>query len=103
MEIELTVMNESDFTIKDSVDRATGVSQKRGTFRALVMNPMNLLDIGITDSDIHAGVKENLLKKAGQPQKVFVDYKDQSFADENGKHVSIKRLVFIGFPNQPMK
>jgi len=103
MEIELTVMNDSDFSIKDVVDRSTGVTMKRGSFRALVMNPMNLLDIGITDNDITSGVKENLLKKAGQPQKVYVDYKDQSFADDQGKYVSIKRLVFVGFPNQPMK
>lgn len=103
MKLAITVMSQNDFDFGQRENRDTGEIKQTCTFKALVMDPMNILTVTLSEDQIAENIPARLLERAGQQQDVFIDYKPMSFADAKGQHVSIHRHVFIGFPDNHKK
>lgn len=98
MKFPVTVMNQNDFEFKENKNRDTGEITQTCSFRVLVQDPLNIIQVHLTDDQIKQGIVGRLLERAGQVQDVYVDYREMKFANNEGKHVSMTRFVFIGFP-----
>lgn len=103
MRLTITVFNQNDFKFGERKNNDTGEIKQTCTFKALVMDPMNLLEIVLTEEQINENIPARLLERAGQQQDVFIDYRMMNFADDKGKHVSINRFVLVGFPDNHKK
>lgn len=108
MKLEIMVMGHSDFVIKNTPSAdPTAPTKTSVNFRCMVKDPMNMLTVSIPQDQLGGNqvqgkdIIDRLLKKAGQFQDVFVDYRNLSFGNDDGKHVSIQGFVFSGFIDQP--
>lgn len=98
MKLNALLMSTEDIQLKTVIDRSTGEQRQRGIVRLLVTNPTNLLDVTISPDQVSAGVHQELAKRIGKQSDFLVDYRDLSFANDEGKYVAIKGFIFVGFP-----
>lgn len=98
MEIKGTLLSADDIELKTSVNRQTGEEVQRGKFRFLVSHPTALLDVTVQPEQVKSGVLDLIRGVVGKPCTMHIDYRNMSFGNDQGQHVSINQHVFVGFP-----
>ena len=89
--------------VKIESKTVNGAVKRRGTFNFLVMEPMQVLQIRITEAQVSANFHEALKQHTGKQVELPIHYKDSSFAGEDGKHLSFQSFVLHDLPESLQK
>ncbi|MCC4798670.1 hypothetical protein BCT30_20820 [Enterovibrio norvegicus] len=99
MKIQGQILSETDITTKSRTNPNTGEVTKSAVVRFLTFEPTEIIDVRVSDEMVKGGVLEALPKFIGKPFEVTLAYRAFSFADDNGKHVSMSGFHLIHLPS----
>lgn len=98
MKITGQILSETDITVKSRTNPNTGEVTKSGVVRLLTFEPTEIIDVRISDDMVKSGALDALPKLIGKPFEVTLAYRAFSFADDNGKHVSMSGFHLVQLP-----
>ncbi|SIR46104.1 hypothetical protein SAMN05421840_1287 [Shewanella morhuae] len=90
MKLEGLILDPSDIQIKPKVNFQTGETTNVGLLRLITTSPTQTVDVHVSADFVKDGKTLDVLKSAvGTRCQLHVEYKEMSFANSDGKHVSI--------------
>lgn len=99
MKLEGVILDPSDVQIKPKVNYQTGETTNVGLLRLITTSPTQTIDVHISSDFVKDGKTIDLLKNTGGSRiQLSVEYKEMSFANSDGKHVSINGFHLFEAP-----
>lgn len=104
MKLEGVILDPSDVQIKPKVNFQTGETTNVGLLRLITTSPTQTIDVHISADFVKDGKTIDLLKNTGGSRiQLSVEYKEMSFANSDGKHVSINGFHLFEAPQAQRK
>ncbi|MCL9783235.1 chemotaxis protein [Vibrio sp. S4M6] len=100
MKIEGLILDESDIIQESKVNRSTGETQLTGKLNLITTNPTDTIEVKISPDLWAKGEAGPLLKGlVGKRHQFDVEYREFSFGNDEGKHVSLNGFHLFSLPN----
>lgn len=100
MRIECQIMDPSDIIQETKAVFGTGEQRTSGKINLLTFHPTSTTEVKISPEMWDGGKAGELLKGiVGKRVHLDVEYKEFSFANDEGKHVSLKGFHLFALPN----
>ncbi|ODY18373.1 chemotaxis protein [Vibrio parahaemolyticus] len=98
MKMEGLILDVSDITQETKVDR-NGEQKLNGKLRLITTNPTDTIEVRVAPELWGSGKAGEVLKQCVGSRMMFdVEYKQFSFANDDGKHVSMQGFHLYALP-----
>ncbi|KJY76353.1 hypothetical protein [Vibrio nigripulchritudo] len=99
MKIEGLILDNSDIIQETKNNRSTGETQTVGKLKLITTNPTSTIEVKVSP-ELWAGGKggEVLKQCVGNRMSFEVEYKEFSFGNDEGKHVSMNGFHLFALP-----
>lgn len=100
MKLEGLILDKSDIIVKDKVIHGTGEVQKVGVIKLITTCPTQTVDVHVSADFIKKPeTLQRLESVVGSRVQLGVEYKEMSFANNEGKHVAINGFHLFELPS----
>ncbi|MCT8878650.1 hypothetical protein [Shewanella xiamenensis] len=104
MKLEGLILDPSDIQIKEKKNYQTGEVTNVGLIRLITTAPTQTVDVHISADFVKDGKTIEILRgTVGNLTQLCVEYKEMSFANTDGKHVSINGFHLFEAPKAQRK
>ncbi len=99
MKLEGLILDETDIQQQTKTNRGTGEQTTVGVLNMITTTPTGTIQVRIPTDMWSNGAAADVLKKCvGKRMQFAVEYKEFSFGDDNGKHVSMNGFHLFELP-----
>lgn len=104
MKIEGLIFDDADITQETKTNRSTGEALLSGKFKFLTTNPTEAIDVKV-NADLWANGEagKTLKSLVGKRHQFEIQYREMSFGNDDGKHVSLNGFYLHALPQVQAK